>query len=131
MKACFKCAEEKPLAEYYRHPEMADGHLNKCKDCTKRDVTKHRDNNILRIRAYDRARGNRQTPEYQRKYRAENKEKYEAHQQVAYKPTAPANCELCDAETKLHAHHHDYEKPLDVTWLCPACHHQLHARVLN
>lgn len=37
-KVCFKCRDEKPLTDYYKHKQMGDGHLNKCKVCTKRDV---------------------------------------------------------------------------------------------
>lgn len=37
MKKCFKCEIEKPLTEYYKHPKTKDKHLNKCKDCTKKD----------------------------------------------------------------------------------------------
>ncbi|MFN9110198.1 MAG: hypothetical protein ACK5XN_09035 [Bacteroidota bacterium] len=37
IKKCFKCLEEKPLEDFYKHPKMLDGRLNKCKFCTKND----------------------------------------------------------------------------------------------
>jgi hypothetical protein len=35
---------------------MADGFLNKCRECTKLDANKHRANNLEKVRKYDRER---------------------------------------------------------------------------
>ena len=71
MKTCRQCGESKPLDSFYRHKKMADGHLNKCKECVKTRVTGHRAENIERFQAYDRRRG--QDP----KRKAAVKAKYE------------------------------------------------------
>lgn len=39
-KVCFKCNTEKPITEFYKHPQMTLGVVNKCKVCNKKDVKK-------------------------------------------------------------------------------------------
>ena len=133
MKQCFKCGQEKPLTEFYKHPQMKDGRVNKCKECNKLDVRKNREKRIDYYRAYDRERGNRQTVEYRRHYRESNPIKTGARTMVSNfvrdgKLAKPDACEDCGAAGRLHGHHDDYAKPLEVRWLCPACYHRWHAR---
>lgn len=129
-KVCFKCNVEKPLTEFYAHKQMKDGHVNKCKECTKNDVAAHRTDNIDKIRAYDRGRGARQAPEYQREYRAKYPKKYKSHRMIGNAvrdgKIKKLHCEVCNEPA--HAHHDDYDYPLSVRWLCAAHHHQWHAK---
>lgn len=37
-KVCFRCGGVKELSEFYAHPGMSDGHLNKCKECARADT---------------------------------------------------------------------------------------------
>lgn len=132
QKTCFKCGESKPYSEFYKHPKMADGHLGKCKECTKKDATKHRGDNLDSYREYDRKRGSRQQPDYQREYREKYPKKYKAHCKVNNavrdgKITPATHCETCGGNSYIIAHHDDYDKPLDVRWLCQACHCIWHA----
>lgn len=133
-KECFKCKTVKPLTEFYKHAMMADGHLNKCKECTKNDVSKHRNQNLEKIRAYDRERGKiperiKANVEVNRAWRAEDKRRQAAHSLVARSirngSLVRQPCIRCGAEKSV-AHHEDYDKPLEVMWLCQPCHKQRH-----
>lgn len=129
-KVCIKCGELKPLSDFYKHRQMADGHLNKCKECTKKDVRKNRKNNIEYYRKYDRDRGNRQDKEYIKEYKKKFPNKYKAHtivnNMIRDKKLFHEPCEVCGSTENVHAHHDDYSKPLNVRWLCAAHHSQWH-----
>jgi ribosome-binding protein aMBF1 (putative translation factor) len=139
-KTCFKCGKEKDLDEFYKHPMMADGHLNKCKECAKADVRQHRRDNPGRLQEYELKR--RKDPE-----RRKNQARYNKNAQVRERTKYIArymvrnairdgrlkqgSCEDCGGTEAIEAHHDDYCRPLDVTWLCFQCHQQRHGKRPN
>lgn len=133
-KKCFKCKTVQPLSEFYKHSAMADGHLNKCKTCTKKDAGIHRVKNLETIRAYDRERGKLAhrialRTAVNRAWRAADSRRQKAHNAVSRAiingKLIKSNCEKCGSEKSV-AHHEDYDKPLQVIWLCQICHKQRH-----
>lgn len=149
MKICFKCHVSKPLSDFYKHPQMGDGHLNKCKDCTKKDTKERTDwlwandpewveKELARQRLKERNRrelgiAHQATPEEElfrtRKYRRENPDKNRAHSAVNFAIKSgrlqKLPCAVCGSDN-THGHHDDYSKPLDVLWLCPKHHFERH-----
>lgn len=130
-KECFKCGATKPLSEFYKHPRMKDGHVNKCKDCNKLDVSRNRLANVERYREYDRKRGSRQDKAYRDGHKERYPNKRKAHSVVSNairdgKLKRGTECEVCGASGRLEAHHDDYAKPLEVKFLCGVCHKAWH-----
>ena len=137
-KECFKCKAVRPLEEFYKHPRMPDGHVNKCKECNKNDVTANRNKNIEKVRAYDRARGKeperiKAAAQITQAWRAEDSRRSAAHSSVARAVRNGAlvrqPCCQCGAQ-KTVAHHEDYDKPLEVMWLCQPCHKVRHKELI-
>lgn len=152
-KTCFKCLCKKPLSAFYKHAMMADGRLNKCIECTKADANRHRQENLEKVRAYDRLRGGIPHRVAARKEyaRTDAGKKSAKNARVVYVSKFPnrikANtalgnalrdgkliaepCFICGA--KAQGHHSSYDFPLGVTWLCPKHHAEAHklTRELN
>ena len=69
--------------------------------------------------------------ENKKQYCHRNPEKQKARYMLNYavqsgKIHKPVFCSSCDSDKHLEAHHTDYSKPLEVTWLCRSCHVDLH-----
>ena len=137
-KRCFKCLGEKPLDDFYKHSAMGDGHLGKCKECTKADVKKHRQDNWEAVRAYDRLRASqphrvatrqRVAAQYAEQYPHRKKANTAVGNALRSGKIKKQPCWVCGE--KAVAHHPDYDRPLDVVWLCQHHHKQTHALVAN
>jgi hypothetical protein len=142
MKQCFKCKAVKPLNDFYRHKEMADGHLNKCKECTKLDVSIRYMSPEGRKKVSEYERFRRKTEHrrekcliYQKKIRALYPEKYKSRNAVSNavrdERLIKNPCEIC-GDPKSEANHSDYSKPLAVRWLCFKHHREVaHKQIVN
>jgi hypothetical protein len=125
-KTCIACGQTKPAEQFYRHPAMSGGRLNKCRDCCCRAAKANRDSRLEHYRKYDQERlstegRKEQLRQRQKAYRARNKEKHEARMAVfrAIRSGAMTRqaCEIC-GNFPADAHHDDYATPLAVRWLC-------------
>ena len=129
----------------------------KCKKCIKECVNKRRIEKSEYIKEYDRNRKNAkerielnknrldryklEKPEKYNLYISQknewskrNKNKRNAHLKVQRALfngiiKRPENCEECNCDKELEAHHEDYDKPLDVKWLCIKCHNKRHIEI--
>lgn len=149
MKCCIKCGSEKPLSEYYVHPRMADGHLNKCKVCCReaarqqmqrilaspewreRDLDRHREK-ARRYREAGRAIDTPAAKKARDAWRLRNKHKISAQAKVRNAILSGKllrlPCVVCGSPDSQ-GHHEDYSKPLDVVWYCAKHHGERHTEL--
>lgn len=134
-KKCFKCKLKKDLGLFYKHSQTADGYLNKCKLCTKKDARNRYKDPVSReyIIAYEKKRQldpkrRERKIKYQRKMRERSPGKRKARQKVNNAVRdgrlIKGLCEICGS-TETQAHHTDYRKYLDVQWFCRKHHMEI------
>lgn len=149
MKVCKKCSVAKSLDQFYQKANMADGHLNACIECVKTYEKNRRLKIADHLQAYENARANlphrmearRQYAQTEAGKKAHHKamQNYNKKYPLAYAAKIITGnalrdgrlikgecCEACQATTKIEGHHDDYTKPLNVRWLCEACHKAWH-----
>ena len=144
---CKVCGATEKEAEFYR------GMARKCKECHKDAVRNNRAENVAHYRQYDAERfqtdpkvlarhkryqateaGKASMVASRMKWLMANADKRAAHvilgsAVMSGRKEKPLTCSACGSGGRIHGHHEDYSKPLDVIWLCPKCHHSRHSNV--
>lgn len=143
-KPCTKCGETKPLSDFSPDRSSKSGHKSYCKQCAVKMAVEYRWRNIDHIREYRRRHSATE------KYKQARRDRYSKNPKRGDSPDDPFKeaarrvvssrlrsgelsrlpCQRCGASEHIEAHHEDYGKPLDVTWLCRSCHGLRH-RELN
>lgn len=131
-KPCIACGLTKTLDEFYAHPRMKDGHLNKCKMCQCAATRKNYLEKPEEHAAYERKR-------FKTKHRKEKVKVYIRHHRERHPDRHAARQALSNAvrdgkvirqpcvacgNPKSQGHHTDYAKQLDVVWMCFKCHRE-------
>ena len=142
---CKYCGKSNTEVPFYKSM------TNRCKDCHKQKSRENRANKADYYREYDakrfqndpkvRARhrryqqteaGKASMTMARQKWQQDNPDKRAAHIILGNavrdgRKEKPDTCQVCGFKhRKIHGHHEDYTKPLDVVWCCPQCHHDIH-----
>lgn len=126
MKACGRCGNDLDLSAFARNASSPDGRSSICKTCRRDDVdpVKHRERaRVYRTKHPERAKAawDRSTKKHPKKLAARKAVTYAVKTGKLVKQP----CEGC-GNALAQAHHEDYEKKLDVRWLCSECHGKEH-----
>jgi len=119
MKNCRKCGEVKLISDFWTSTKYSRNHEKRytyhwyCKSCVNKSHKIWTDKNKEKLKImYSKAK---------KKFRLKYPEKARAHLHL-YRAVKSGKvikkvCEVC-GDPKSEGHHHDYSKPLDVSWLC-------------
>lgn len=143
IKTCNICNKREPDVAFYENVN------SRCKECHKAAVRANRRDKAAQYKEYEKRRyktnpnrsalakiyaqsdrGKEKAARSKKKYHERNPEKRQARIKVSNAIRAgilckPEKCERCgkyEISRKIHAHHHDYMKPLEVEWICSGCH---------
>jgi DNA-directed RNA polymerase subunit M/transcription elongation factor TFIIS len=124
-KFCAKCKNLLDAGEFYKNALNRDGLDSYCKPCKAAYHQERKESKKLL--------SFKQVSSHQKFWLQENKLKKTAHQKVAYAiqkgELIRQPCEKCGTEEHVVAHHEDYNKPLDVVWLCKFHHKERHSEL--
>ena len=148
MKTCYLCGEEKPKSEFHKNSLNNDKLRYDCKPCVLDVNRRYREADRVKFRDSVRRslakkcsadptfkkRRDHNIREMSLRWRSNNKDKVRVHKKLARAIKsgllARLPCVVC-GESLSHGHHEDYNKPLEVIWLCHSHHVQFHRGTLE
>jgi len=114
MKYCSRCKQTKPADEFFKCKARPDGLNGICKECDKEKERIRRQSHPERYAAMHLKRD-----------RVKLAARTLVRSKISQGELKREPCERCGS-TNVHAHHDDYSKPLQVRWLCPTHHAEVH-----
>jgi len=117
-KKCRRCREVKPLTGFpklYGEEKGIGGRKSYCSKCKRSTLASKASR-----KKYKKTDVERKKIKVRKTLRRAVK---------ANKIPKPTICSICNEsfpKEKIHGHHEDYSKPLDVIWCCQACHMEIH-----
>jgi hypothetical protein len=138
-KRCAGCRKRFPLERFPRHGNSRDGRRRHCRACLLAGRHQPRADTPA-LRAAREARQARAA--WISSHRRATARHVERHPEqaaagkalrAAVKRGEVAKADRCQARgcsssKSIEAHHHNYQRPLEILWLCAACHRRGHAR---
>ena len=130
-KRCSCCGEEKPRSEFQVRSASKDGLTASCKLCLKeRDRIRDQDPERKAMKErYVKGIGKEAATRAKKKYIEKNPKKRTVHiktgNAIRDGKLFKQPCEVCGI-ADVQAHHCDYDKPLEVMWLCAIHHEEWH-----
>lgn len=134
IKECGKCHETKSVDEFHRNRTKKDGYTDWCKVCDSARKRKWNSENAER-RQFVAKHYNETHPESSKKaitkWAKSNPQHYGIRKKLfravaSGKLVKPDACSECGTVGRVVGHHEDYDKPLNVQWVCSRCHYAIH-----
>jgi hypothetical protein len=133
-KRCTYCGRVLPLERFSPCRNGRYGRYSRCKRCHAQITRTRRRRDPARVRKSHQAwrrRNKEVAAAAARRWKRKHPERHRAHEMVRAALTCgvlvrPDRCEGCRRKARVVAHHSDYARPLDVEWLCRACHGRRH-----
>ena len=134
---CEVCKKEIPITRVYRnycsnrcyHKAYSEKNKDKLKKNKQEHYQKNREVYIKKAILWNKNHPKKRyqlTENYRKKYPERIRAQGRINDGIRYGKLKRKPCIVCNS--KAHAHHPDYSKPLDVIWLCPRHHKLEHAK---